>query len=55
MNVKDWIFAQNWVEQYKANNPISLNLNEAFGWISTPQGVRVWHNRYYRQCLELEL
>jgi hypothetical protein len=55
MDAKDWIFAQNWVEQYKANIPVSLNLSEAFGWVVTPQGSRVWNHRYYRQCLETEL
>lgn len=55
MDAKDWIFAQNWVEQYKDNRPITLELNRAFIWISTPQGAHVWSNRYNRQRKETEL
>lgn len=55
MDVKDWVFAQNWVEQYKANNPSSLDLSYAFVWIETPQGFSVWNDRYNRQRLKIEL
>lgn len=55
MDIKDWIFAQNWVEQWKANNPISLDLCCAFTWATTHQGVRVWQKRNHRQFLETEI